>query len=80
MEEDCNGGHAADNPSDGDAEWGSLMEDSLHCLPECHVPIVEVALKVVEEQLQEEVATRKRLGHKSPEDSGEEENCDVCEF
>ena len=79
MEENCNGGVAADIPSDDDAEWESLMEDTLHeevGLPKCHVPAVEAALEVAEEQLEEEVATMKRLRHNSPEESGEEEDFD----
>jgi hypothetical protein len=77
MEEDCNGGVAADIPSDDDAEWEALMEDTMHDdvgLPECCVPTVEATVEVAEEHLEEEVAARKRLIHPSPEESGEVED------
>jgi hypothetical protein len=83
MEEDCNGGAAEEILSDDDAKWDSLMNDPLHAeagLPECHVPAIEAALEVAEEQLEEEVATRKRLRQISPEESGEEEDFDDREF
>jgi hypothetical protein len=48
--------------------------------PECHVPTIEAALEVAEEQLEEEFATRKRLRQISPEESGEEGDFDDREF
>jgi len=79
VEKDCNGGAAADIPSDDDAEWETHMEDTLHAevgLLECHVSALEAALEVAEDQLEEEVATKKCLRHKSPEESEEEEDFD----
>ncbi len=63
--------------------YESLMNDPLHAEadpPECHVPAIEAALEVAEEQLEEQVVTRKRLRQISPEDNGEEEDFDDREF